>query len=37
MLFMIVSVITISVIGTLSHFLYDISKQNKIIGLFCGS
>ena len=34
MLFFIISVIIISVIGTLSHFLYDISNHNKVIGLF---
>lgn len=34
MLFLIISIITISVVGTLSHFLYDMSKHNKIIGLF---
>ena len=34
MFFVIVSVIAISVIGTLSHFLYDISNHNKVIGLF---
>ena len=30
----IISIIIISIIGTLSHFLYDISNHNKIIGLF---
>ena len=34
MLFTIISIIIISIVGTLSHFLYDISKHNKIIGLF---
>lgn len=34
MCFMIISIIVISVIGTVSHFSYDISKQNKIVGLF---
>ena len=34
MLFLISSIIVISVIGTLSHFLYDFSNQNKIIGIF---
>ncbi len=29
-----VSIIVISLIGTLSHFLYDISGHNKIVGLF---
>ena len=31
---MIISIIVISLIGTLSHFLYDISNHNKIVGLF---
>ena len=35
MVFLIVSIITISIIGTLSHFLYDIFSHNKIVGLFC--
>ena len=35
MYFMIASIIAISLIGTLSHFLYDISKHNKLVGLFC--
>ena len=30
----IISIVIISIIGTLSHFLYDISNHNKIIGLF---
>lgn len=34
MYFMIISIIVISVIGTLSHFLYDMTKHNKIVGLF---
>ena len=34
MYFMIISIIVISVIGTVSHFSYDIFKQNKIVGLF---
>ena len=34
MLFLIISIIVISVLGTISHFLYDISNHNKIIGLF---
>jgi len=33
-LFLIISIIFISLIGTLSHFLYDLSNHNKIIGLF---
>ena len=28
------SIIIISIIGTISHFLYDISNHNKIVGLF---
>ena len=35
MYFFIGSVILISIIGTLAHFLYDISNHNKIVGLFC--
>lgn len=34
MIFIIISVVIISVVGTISHFLYDISKHNKFIGLF---
>ena len=34
MYFMIGSIIAISIIGTLSHFLYDITDHNKVIGLF---
>ncbi|MBR1717931.1 MAG: hypothetical protein IJ715_01515 [Bacilli bacterium] len=30
----IASIIIISIIGTLSHFLYDISGHNKFVGLF---
>ena len=30
----ILSVIVISIIGTLLHFLYDFSNHNKIVGLF---
>lgn len=30
----IISTIIISMVGTLLHFLYDISKHNKIVGLF---
>ena len=33
-MFTIISIIVISLIGTLSHFLYDISKHNKVVGLF---
>ena len=29
-----VSIIVISIVGTLAHFLYDLSNHNKIIGLF---
>ena len=32
--FTIISIIIISIIGTISHFLYDIFKHNKIVGLF---
>lgn len=28
------SIIIISIVGTLAHFLYDLSNHNKIIGLF---
>ena len=31
---LLISIIVISIIGTLSHFLYDISNHNKILGLF---
>lgn len=31
---MILSIIVISIIGTISHFLYDLSNHNKILGLF---
>ena len=34
MLFLIISIILISIIGTLSHFLYYLCNYNKIIGLF---
>lgn len=34
MLFIIISIIVISLLGTLAHFLYDASNHNKIIGLF---
>ena len=34
MLFMILSIVIISLIGTLFHFMYDITKHNKVIGLF---
>ena len=29
-----ISIIVISLVGTLAHFLYDISGHNKIVGLF---
>ena len=35
MVFLIVSIIIISIIGTMSHFLYEIFNHNKIVGLFC--
>ena len=31
---MIISIIVISIFGTLLHFLYDISKHNKVVGIF---
>lgn len=31
---MIISIIVISLIGTLGHFLYDLSNHNKIVGIF---
>ena len=34
MTYTIISIIIISIIGTISHFLYDISNHNKFIGLF---
>ena len=34
MYFMIISIMVISLVGTISHFLYDISKHNKVVGLF---
>ena len=34
MYFMITSIIVISIVGTISHFLYDIFKHNKVVGLF---
>ena len=34
MSFLVISMIVISLVGTLSHFLYDICKHNKVIGLF---
>lgn len=32
--FMIMSIIVISTVGTILHFLYDITKHNKIVGIF---
>ena len=34
MFFTIISIIIISLVGTLSHFLYDLTNHNKVIGLF---
>lgn len=34
MMHLIVSIIIISLVGTLSHFLYDLTDHNKIVGLF---
>ena len=34
MLFTIISIVVISIFGTLSHFMYDITKHNKYVGLF---
>lgn len=34
MLFILISIIVISIVGTLSHFLYDILNHNKFVGLF---
>ena len=34
MVFLIISIVVISVVGTLAHFLYDLSGHNKFIGLF---
>lgn len=31
---LIISIIVISIVGTLFHFLYDISNHNKVVGLF---
>lgn len=31
---MIISIIIISIIGTFLHFLYDITKHNKVVGIF---
>ena len=34
MVFLIVSIVIISIIGTLAHFLYDLTNHNKFIGIF---
>ena len=34
MLFLIISIVIISIVGTLSHFLYDLSNHNKFVGIF---
>ena len=34
MIFLIISIIVISIVGTLSHFLYDLTNHNKFIGIF---
>ncbi len=34
MKFIILSIIIISLVGTISHFLYDITNHNIIVGLF---
>ena len=34
MMYLFISIIIISLIGTISHFLYDISNHNKFVGLF---
>lgn len=34
MFLLIISIIIISIIGTLSHFIYELSNHNKYIGLF---
>ena len=35
MLFMLTSIVLISLLGTIAHFLYDLSDHNKLVGLFC--
>lgn len=32
--FVIISVIVISIVGTLSHFIYELSNHNKYVGIF---
>lgn len=34
MWFLIISIIVISILGTLAHFIYDLTNHNKIMGLF---
>lgn len=34
MLFLVISIVVISMVGTLSHFLYDITNHNKFMGIF---
>ena len=34
MAYIIISVIVISLVGTLSHFLYDLTNHNKFVGIF---
>ncbi len=34
MMFLIISIVCISIIGTLAHFLYDLSNHNKVVGIF---
>lgn len=34
MTYTIISIVVISIIGTLSHFMYDLTNHNKIVGLF---
>ena len=31
---MFIGILVISIVGTIAHFLYDISKHNKVVGLF---
>ena len=33
-LFVLISAVVISLVGTLAHFLYDIAHHNKVMGLF---
>ena len=34
MIILIIGIIIISLVGTLSHFLYDLTNHNKLIGIF---